>query len=81
MHSLMILHRSFMQKENDSGFECNRGGLSAEARNRRKREREDLLDFLTTRGLDRAARKERRPQLRLVENCGSQLRRFGSNSQ
>ena len=35
--------------------------------------RQDLMAFLETRGLDKAARMKRRPVLRLIKNCGSKL--------
>lgn len=79
MQSLMILHRSLMQSDLDDGFECNRSAFDSEAVNRRTKERADLLQFLTTRGLDQAARFKRRPSLRVVENCGSELRQTKPN--
>lgn len=74
MHSLMILHRSLMQKKTDEAFERERPTLNSEALCRRSQEREEIMAFFTARGLDKAARKQRQPVLRLIENCGSRLR-------
>ncbi|MEM7750551.1 MAG: hypothetical protein AAF346_20045 [Pseudomonadota bacterium] len=73
MQSLMVLHRSLMQEDQDESFGCHRSLLNSEALHQRSKDRQDLMAFLETRGLDKAARMKRRPVLRLIKNCGSKL--------
>ncbi len=73
MHSLIVLHRSLMQEDQDQRFACHRSLLNSEAVHQRNKDRQELRKFLESRGLDKAARTKRRPILRLVENCGSKL--------
>ncbi|MEM9355885.1 MAG: hypothetical protein AAGB04_06710 [Pseudomonadota bacterium] len=68
-----------MQEDQDESFGCHRSLLSPEALHQRRKDRQDLLEFLEMRGLDKAARIKRRPFLRLVENCGSKLGLFPKN--
>ena len=73
MQSLIMMHRSLLQKKNDTRFENNKAMLDADAIERRARERKELRDFFANRGLDRKARRRRQPILKLVENCGGRL--------
>ena len=73
MQSFMMLHRSMMRKKNDTCFENNKAMLDADALKRRDIERRELKEFFITRGLDRKARRQRQPILKLVEDCGSEL--------
>lgn len=71
MNSLMMLHRSMMQDYVDTLQE---NTAKTKPRNRypgREQERKEIMDFLMARGLDKYARRLRRPKLRLVDNCGS----------
>ena len=73
MQSLIMMHRSLLQKKNDTRFENNKAMLDADAIERRARERKEIKDFFVNRGLDRKARRRRQPILKLVENCGGRL--------
>ncbi len=80
MQSLIIMHKSLMQRPSTQCFDCVKPTLNSEAHARRNQERKELLSFLNTRGWDRLARRMRQPHLQLVVGCGSKVKKAPTTS-